>query len=78
MLRLELVSNMQGKVVYKYFPEQKDEYGTVSISTATGETEVEKISPNDVHRRYLLHAVSRIEKYLAEKKFPERDVVAWC
>lgn len=77
MLRLKLVKKVQDEMVYNYFPEQKEEYGTVSISEDTGEMKIRKISPNDAHRRYLFHAVNRIEDYLAEKSFPESDVVAW-
>lgn len=77
MLRLELISNMQDKAVYNYFPEQKKEYGTIGIHKETGEVEIKKVSANDEHRSYLFHAVSRIEKYFKENIFPEKDVVAW-
>ena len=77
MLRLELISNTRSEVVYKYFPEQKEEYGTISINMVTGEPDIRKLASGDEHRRYLSHAVARIEKYLAEKIFPDSDVVAW-
>lgn len=77
MLRLELVNNTQNEVIYNYFPEQKEEYGTVSVKKDTGEFSIVKISVNDEHRRYLSHAVSRIEKYSAENNFIENDIVAW-
>ncbi len=77
MLRLKLISNTQSEAVYNYFPEQGKEYGTISISIATGEQDVRKLAPGDEHRRYLSHAVTRTEKYFAEKIFPDSDVVAW-
>lgn len=77
MLRLELVDNTQCKAIYNYFPEGKEEYGTISINKRTGELEVEKISANDEYKRYLFHARSRIEDFFAENNFMEKDVVAW-
>ncbi len=78
MLWLELVSNTQDEVIYNYFPERESEYGTVSINKATGELDVKKVSANDEYKRYLFHAISRIEKYFKEKNFQEKDTVAWC
>lgn len=78
MLRLELVSNVQGEVIYNYFPEHENEYGTVSINKTTGKLDVKKVSVNDEYKRYLFHAISRIEKYFKENNFQERDTVAWC
>lgn len=77
MLRLELVDNTQSEVTYNYFPEQKEEYGTVSMKKDTGEFSIIKISVNDEHRRYLSHAVSRIEKYAIENNFQKKDTVSW-
>lgn len=77
MLLLELAGNMQEKAVYNYFPEGKKEYGTVSVNKSTGELDVEKVSVNDEHKRYLCHAISRIEKYFAENNFQDKDIVAW-
>lgn len=77
MLRLELVDNMQGEIIYNYFPEEKEEYGTISMNKETGQLEIKKISENDSHRRYLFHAMKRIEEYFTEKRFLEKDVVAW-
>lgn len=78
MLRLELVNNTQREVVYNYFPEQENEYGIVSMDKDTGEIGIIKVSPNDMYKRYLFHAVSKIEKYAIEKDFQENDVIAWC
>lgn len=77
MLRLELVENTQEEIVYNYFPEGESEYGTISINKVTGELDIKKISTNDAHKRYLFHAVSRIEKYHVENKYLERDMAAW-
>lgn len=78
MLRLELVSETQKEVIYNYFPEKGNEYGTVSMDKATGEFSVIDLSADDKFHIYLMHAVSRIEKYFAENNFKENDTVAWC
>ncbi len=78
MLLLELAGDMQEEAIYNYFPEGEKEYGTVSINKITGEPDVKKVSVNDEHKRYLFHAISRIEKYFQENKFLEKDTVAWC
>lgn len=77
MLLLELTGNMQEEAIYNYFPEGKEEYGTISINKNTGELDVKKVSVNDEHKRYLFHAISRIEKYFKENNFRGNDTVAW-
>ena len=78
MLRLELVSDTKEGAVYSYFPEGKDKDGTVSVNKGTGELDIKKIAENDEHKRYLLHAMSRIRKFISENKYPEKETVAWC
>lgn len=77
MLKLILQSNEEGKITYNYHPEGKDNYGILLVNVKNGDIEVVKVADDDSFRRYLMHAVARIEKYLKEKKFLKEDVVAW-
>lgn len=77
MLRLELIKETRTEVVYNYFPEQENEYGTVTIGKSSGEVIDAKISSNDTHHRYLHHAVSRIGGYIEDGIYMQNEVVAW-
>ena len=77
MLRLELARKTDNEVVYNYFPEQENKYGSITINEDTGNIIDFKIASNDKHRRYFQHAIARIEKYIENKSYQEKDVVAW-
>ena len=77
MLRLELAQKSNTEVTYNYFPEQEKEYGTITISIITGDVVGYETASNDKHRRYLHHAIARIEKYVGSNDYREKDVVGW-
>ena len=77
MLLLKLVKETSSKVVYNYFPEQKEHFGTVAIDKTTGEVTDVQISINDKHERYMHHALSRIVEFFENGTYKDQDVVAW-
>lgn len=77
MLRLKLVENTNSKVVYNYFPENEKTYGVVSLDKSNGEVLNVNIAKNDVHNRYMHHAVSKVIKFIEDSVFPEEEIVAW-
>lgn len=77
MLLLKLVEETSSKVVYNYFPEQKDKFGTVIIDKVTGEIADVQISSNDSNERYMHHAVSKIVEFFKNGIYKHEDVVAW-
>ena len=78
MLRLKLVKNTNSKVVYNYFPENEDKYGTVTLDKSNGDVINVVIAENDSFNRYMHHAVSKVIKFIENNSFPEEETVAWC
>lgn len=77
MLRLKLIEETNSKVVYDYFPEQEDEFGTVTLNKLTGEIIDVKIASNDEHERYMHHAVSKVIDLFKNGSYSKEVVVAW-
>lgn len=77
MLQLKLIENTNSKVVYNYFPEKKDIYGIVSLDKSNCEVLSVSIAENDIHDRYMHHAVSKIIEFIEKNNFPEEAIVAW-
>ena len=77
MLRLKLVENTSSKVVYHYFPEDKEIHGTVSLDKSRGDVLDVSIAENDVFNRYMHHAVSKVTQFIEKNEFPKEEVIAW-
>ena len=77
MLLLKLVNEKDSEVVYNYFPEQGEQFGSVIISKTTGEIIDAQIAENDLHRRYLHHAVSKVVEFYENDVYEDKAVVAW-
>ena len=77
MLLLKLIKETDSMVVYNYYPEQKEEFGTVMLDKKTGEITDAKISSNDLHKRYMHHAVSKICQFFENGEYKQEDIVAW-
>lgn len=77
MLQLVLTIETNKEVAYNYFPEQGEEYGTITINKITGDIiNVEK-ARSDKFGTYLGNALARIKKYVANNCYLEKDIVAW-
>lgn len=76
MVTLELVSLTKEKVVYKYFPEDENDFGIIQLNRVTKEPTLLKDDSrgNSVYRH---HAFSKIRKYDAEGNFPKTGISAW-
>ena len=64
-------------VVYNYYPEQKEEFGTVTLDKKTGEIADAQISSNDLHKRYMYHAASKVCQFFESGAYKQEDIVAW-
>lgn len=76
MVKIEFLELTENLVRYKYFPEDSNDYGIVSLNRKTKERILEKVLEK-YSLKYAAHALYRMEKYLREEKFPEMDIVAW-
>lgn len=77
MLLLKLVAEKDSEVVYNYFPEQGEESGSVTVNKKTGEIADAQVASNDLHRRYLHHAVTKIVEFSEKGIFEDEVIVAW-
>jgi len=78
MLQLKLAKETKTEVVYNYFPEKEKEYGTIMIQKETGEIISADTAINDPYKRYLHHAISKLDEYFNKGKYLSEDVVVWC
>lgn len=77
MLLLKLIKETDAVVVYNYFPEQKEDFGTVTLDKKTGKITDIQISSNDMHKRYMYHAVSKICQFFESGMYKQEEIVAW-
>lgn len=77
MLLLKLIKETNSEVVYSYFPEKKEHYGTVKINKITGDIIDIQIADNDAHERYMHHAVSKMVSFYEKGDYPKEDIVSW-
>ena len=77
MLLLKLLEESDSEVVYSYFPEKRECFGTVKINKITGDVIDVQVADNDTHDRYMHHAVSKIVSFYEKGNFPKEDVVSW-
>lgn len=76
MVRIELLELAEDYAKYKFFPENSESFGIVSLNRKTGERMIEKIV-EDYDNKYAFHALYRIEQYQKKGEFLEKDLVAW-
>ena len=79
MLRLRKKEIKDGRIYYYYQIENEGEWGELCYVIATKERVVIKLAEGDNanYARYRNHAFYRIERYIEENNFPEKDLVAW-
>ena len=74
ILRLEFLSNEI--VRYRYYPEDREDFGLIELNRITGEINL-KAEVKEYGSFYWRHAVYRIDEYFEADNFPEKDMVAW-
>lgn len=76
MVRIERIELTADVARYKYFPEDSEECGIVTLGRLSGERSIEK-TVSGYGANYPAHALRRIEEYQKNGIFPQKDVVAW-
>ena len=77
MVKLFLKENNGKRVIYDYYPEGKEPFGTIAIDISSGECTMVKKSEDDPFGDYYHHACRRMREYRAEGEFRERGMAAW-
>ena len=78
VVRLEHIKN--DVVVYRYYPENKNDYGIISVNTNTGQ--IKENTPvkgeyGGENSMYRNNAFSDMRKFFKEKNFPKEWMIAW-
>lgn len=77
MVRLELMSITNKKVVYRYYPESTNDFGVLSLDRQN-QSLMSHESPDGYHSSYFRHALAKVREWIgAGVQFPERYTVAW-
>lgn len=78
MLDLVFKSFIDGEYIYEYYPEGKEEFGTVGYNINTGEMRFITIASSDLKRKkYAGHAVQALRRFAKDEEFPKEWMVAW-
>ena len=76
MLRFKMLMREGNIIEYEYYPEGESEKGTIRVDV-NGEVINIILAANDRNRRYALHLLSRIRKFVKNGKFEEEGMIAW-
>jgi len=77
MLRYEMMDNTEDRITYRYFPEGKEFFGSISVHKSDKSIVEQVIAPNDEFKWYFFHMYKRIRQYIDEDKFQSNGIVAW-
>ena len=77
MLILKLVKINNNVVVYNYFPENAEDYGTIELDLVSKDVRLVKRADKYKQTMYLMHAYQGILRMLEENDFLDTRVVAW-
>lgn len=77
MLILKLSNETATEATYNYYPEGKEEYGVLIVDKNNGDISVKSIAPGDEFRRYLGHAVPKLEELFKKNSYESKILVAW-
>ena len=77
MLILKLVKITNNVVVYNYFPENAEDYGTIELDLVSKEFTLIKRADKYKQTMYLMYACQGLLKMLDENDFSDTRVVAW-
>ena len=77
MLKYLLKEETNESVVYDYFPENGETFGTVSYNKKSNECGIVTLSENDKHQRYALKMFSQIREFASKKSYLKEGIIAW-
>lgn len=77
MLLLKLVKINNTVVVYNYFPENAEDYGTIELDLVSKDVRLIKRVDKYKSTMYLMHAYQGLLRMLDENDFSDTRVVAW-
>ena len=77
MLLLKLIKINNNVVVYNYFPENTEDYGTIEFDLRSREARLIKRADKSQQTMYVMHADQGLLRMLDENDFSDTRIVAW-
>lgn len=77
MLKYKLIEESENYVKYLYFPDGREEYGSVTVNKRTGDVLEMVIAKVDQFKRYCFHLIDEIEDFIESGNFKNEGIVAW-
>ena len=77
MLRYKMLENTEDRITYRYFPEGKELFGSISVRKSDKAIIEQVIAPNDEFKWYFSHMYKRIRQYIDEGKYQCDGIIAW-
>lgn len=77
MLKYLLFKENDKEVIYKYYPEDGSDSGSIVVAKDTGECNINELSPNDRHQRYALKLFKKLKEFASNGSFEKEGIVAW-
>jgi hypothetical protein len=77
MLLLKLIKINNNVVVYNYFPENTEDYGTIELDLVSKEFTLIKRADKYKQTMYLMHVCQGLLRMLDENDFSDTRIVAW-
>lgn len=77
MLRYKLVGNTAEYVTYRYFPEDNNEFGEITVSKRDKTILNSEVASNDEFKWYFLKMYKRIAEFIDKGEFIEIGKIAW-
>lgn len=77
MLTLQLIEKNDSKIIYDFFPEDRDQHGSIEVDPNNGSVSVIKNAENDELGNYARHAISKVIELYESGDYPSSATVAW-
>ena len=77
MLHFELIENTDTSVTYRYFPENQQNFGMITVRKNDKVITHQILATGDEYKWYFSHMYKRIKQYIEAKEYKEKGIIAW-
>lgn len=77
MLRFEVIENTKEYVSYRYFPDNKEQSGMISVKKSDKTILEQTIASNDDFKWCFFKMLKRIKSYIDADHYESKGIIAW-
>lgn len=77
MLRFEVIENTKERVSYRYFPENQEQSGVISVKKSDKTIVEQTIASNDEFKWCFFKLFKRIKEYIDADQYESSGIIAW-